>query len=373
MSNLRRTPLYDWHAKSNARFTGFGGWEMPVHYTSINEEHLAARTSAGLFDVSHMGEIVVSGRFALETLQRLTCNDVTKLTPGRAQYSLLLNPHSGVVDDIIIYQLNSSSYLICVNASNIEKDYNWIVENNGLAAEVEDHSLMWGQIAVQGPRAVEVLAGVIECRLEELSLSSFRPFDIRNVFVASSKRKVELFVARTGYTGEDGFELFVPAESVLTLWERFMEVGSPLGLLPIGLGARDTLRLEAGLPLYGHELRDNIPVLYSHVAWAVKLGKGEFIGREEALRSLAEPGFKLIGLEIVDAGIARDGMKIFSADREVGFVTSGTKTPYLQKAIALGYVQPALASEGSKLEVEVRGKRLSAVVTKIPFYKRSNN
>lgn len=375
----RRTPLYEDHRQLGAKFTEFSGWTMPVLYSGIIDEHHNVRNLAGLFDVSHMGEIRVSGEHALPFLQHLTTNDVSRLKVGEAQYSLLLNPDGGVIDDIIIYRLAANDYLLCVNAGNAEKDWNWIQRSNTFGAKLENLSDSYGQLALQGPRAREILSRYLEQPAEEYSVENFRPFTFRII-----RHKVrdfgiaEMIVACTGYTGEDGFEIFCPAGATSGLWQELLEVGAASGLKSIGLGARDTLRLEVCYPLHGHELRDDLNALWSAVGWVVKYDKGDFIGRD-ALVKEKERGLskKLVGLEVLDRGIVRDGAKLFrtsdgeTPDGEVGWVSSGTKTPTVDKAVALAFVPPELSALGTQLLAEVRGKFLKVAVVSRPFYQRN--
>lgn len=316
---------------------------------------------------------MISGPKALAFVDHITCNDPKKLAIGQAQYSLLLNPNGGVVDDIIVYRLDADRYLFCVNASNTEKDFSWIVDQNTVGAMVENVSSHYAQIAIQGPRAAQIAAETLGLPSEEFSLESFPSFYVRTKKAANgSLVGKELLFARTGYTGEDGFEIFCAPDVAPTLWNNLMETGQRYGLKPCGLGARDTLRLETGLPLYGHELRDNITVLESGFGWAVKLDKGEFIGRDALLKQ-KEQGLplKLVGLEVLDPGIVREGSDIYTADgRKVGFSVSGTKPPTVGKAVANAFVERGCGTIDTELFAEVRGKKLRNKVIKTPFYKR---
>jgi len=372
VENLQRTPLYECHKRCGAKFVPFGGWDMPVQYSGVIDEHNTVRNAAGLFDVSHMGEISVRGKEAIKLLQYLTSNDLSKTVPGRAQYSFMLNERGGVVDDIITYCIAPDDYLICVNASNANKDFDWILKNNNTAAVVENLSASYAQLAIQGPKATSILAKVFAVDVAALDAAVWRPFSFRNLVLKDRTIfQGEMIVARTGYTGEDGFEVFCPANIGSALWDLFLEAGQGDGLKPIGLGARDTLRLEACLPLHGHELSDEICALSCGFPWVIKFDKGEFIGAE-ALKQQQQAGVKyqLIGMEVLDAGIVRDGAKLFAQEREVGWSSSGTKTPTLNKAIALGFVEKKYAEVGTELSAEVRGKQLKVRVVKTPFYKR---
>ena len=340
----------------------FGGWEMPVQYGGLIEEHTAVRTRAGLFDVSHMGEVEVRGANALDLCQQLTANDVSRIKPGQAQYNLLLNENGGVVDDILIYRLEADHFLICVNASNTDKDFQWIRERSGSQAEVEDASSRYVQLALQGPCAENILQ-----RLTPLRLGEIKTFH----FAFGQVAGIHCLVARTGYTGEDGFELYCDPAAGESLWDALMEAGKEDGLEPAGLGARDTLRLEPAYPLYGHELDDSTTPLEARLEWVTKFSKGSFIGRD-ALARQKEEGVKrrLVGLEMTESGIARGGYSILRQGETIGRVTSGTKSPTLGRAIAMGYVRTERSEIGSPLDVEIRGRAVGARVVALPFYRR---
>ena len=359
----KRTALFDTHKSTGARLVEFGGWTMPVDYGSITEEHLAVRRAAGLFDVSHMGEIEVRGPQALGLVQRVTSNDASRLKDGHAQYTALTYPNGAAVDDCIVHRLGDERFLFCVNAANTEKDYHWISKQNPLDAEVLDTSANYSQLAVQGPRAEEVLAPRVEA-----DLSRFRYFE----FVFTRCCGVEGLLARTGYTGEDGFEFYFPPEESLRVWTQLIEKGRTSGLRPVGLGARNTLRLEAGYPLYGHELDENITLLEAGLGWICKLDKGHFIGQQALVRQ-KEEGVRrrLVGLEMSARGIARDGYPVFAEEKQVGHVTSGSVAPFLKKNIALAYVPVKLSQVGISLEVGIRGRREAARIVPLPFYRRS--
>jgi aminomethyltransferase len=356
---LKKTPLFDEHVKAGGRMVEFAGWHMPVQYEGVMDEHRRVRSKVGLFDVSHMGEIIVSGTGSLDTLQWLTSNDVSKLENGGAQYSLLLNPTGGVVDDIIVYCLEKDrSYLVCVNASNVDKDFNWMKSHNRGAA-IENQSDLWSQIAIQGPNAMELSARVFGSSVCEL-----RPFTFGLVG--------DVCVARTGYTGEDGVEVFVPKEQAVRLWQRLLEGGGDLGVAPIGLGARDTLRTEMKYSLYGQEITDETSALEAGLGWVVKFAKGDFVGRsaleEQKGRGL---GCRLVGFRMRDKGIPRLGYSLFCFDNnEIGRVTSGTMSPTLNEPIGIGYVEQNWAAEGSEFYVNIRGRNVRAYVVKTPFVKR---
>jgi len=360
--SLKKTPLNSVHRELDARLVDFAGWEMPVDYGAVVAEHLAVRTAAGLFDVSHMGEILVEGAGAVGLLQRLTPNDASRLTVGQAQYSALTTPQGCFIDDLIIYRLGDSSYLAVVNAANVEKDLEWIESHRRGEGEVTNVSDRYGLIALQGPRAQDILGPVTPAELE--SLKSYH-------FVQGEVAGQHAIICRTGYTGEDGFELLVHSEKAEAIWRRIMDVGAPHGLRPVGLGARDTLRLEAKMALYGHDIDEEHTVLEADLAWLVKLEKGDFIGREVLARQKEEGiGRKLVGFEMSDRGIARSGYPVLVGGKAAAEVTSGTFAPYLKKAIGLCYLPPSVWSPGSEIEIDVRGRRAKARVVPTPFYKR---
>jgi aminomethyltransferase len=359
--SLQRTPLYDRHREAGAKIVDFAGWEMPVQYAGVIEEHRAVRTAAGLFDVSHMGEVRVRGAGALAFLQGLTPNDVSKLVPGRAHYSGLLTDRATYVDDILIYRLAADDFLVVVNASNAGRDFEWIASRAAGAGDVEvvDESDRYALLALQGPKALEILA----------PLASPDPSGLKYYgFAEGTVAGVPALISRTGYTGEDGFELYLAPEDAPGVWGRLVEAGA----VPAGLGARDTLRLEAAMALYGHELDDTTTPFEAGLSWVVKLDKGEFLGRD-ALVAQKGAGIprKLVGFEVRGRGIARQGHPVVSEGGTVGVVTSGTWSPTFEKALGLAYVPPEMAAPGTPLTIEVRGKALPAVVVETPFYKRS--
>jgi aminomethyltransferase len=360
---LRRTPLYDRHVAMGARMVEFGGWEMPVQYSGIVDEHNAVRSAAGLFDISHMGEVEVKGPDALAFLQHIATQDVASIGEGMANYALLCRPDGGIVDDIFIYNL-PDGYLVVVNASNTEKDFAWMLDNMAgfdvTLTNISDHTSM---LALQGPKAEQILARAASDDAANL------PF--HGVGVSMLLGDIPAIVARTGYTGEDGFELFVDDDNVVRLWDTLLELGKEDGLKPCGLGARDSLRFEPCLALYGHEIDDDINPYEAKLGWVVKLDKGDFVGGE-TLRRIKQAGAarKLAGFEMIGRGIARGGYEIRSLDGErIGYVTTGMPSPTLGKNIGLGYVPPELASEGSEFDVVIRDKPVRARVVKTPFYK----
>ncbi len=369
MSDLKRTPLHAVHQQLGARLIDFGGWDMPVQYKAGTiKEHKAVREALGLFDVSHMGEAVLRGARATEAVQHLTSNDVGGAAPGKAVYTLLCRPDGGIVDDCIFYKRSDTEYFVIVNASNTAKDLAWMREQSAsYGIELEDQSEATGLIAVQGPRAVETVAGLTAAPVASLPSFGFTDAEIAGV---------RCLVARTGYTGEDGFELACPADDAARLWNALLEAGAPHGVLPIGLGARDTLRLEAKLPLYGNDLDDSTSPLEAGLGWAVKLGKGEFCGRA-ALVAQKEQGLtrQLVGFRIDERAIARHGYAVVDRSRDpaaqvIGQVTSGGPGISVPGAIGLAYVPPALAAPGTTLTLDCRGKDVAATVVKGKFYQR---
>jgi len=356
--DLKRTPLHACHVEAGARLVEFAGWEMPVQYAGVIEEHRAVRTTAGLFDVSHMGEVRVRGAGAESFLQRLTPNDVSKLTPGRAHYSGLLTDQGTYIDDLLIYRLAADDFLVVVNASNAPRDFEWIASRANGEAEVVNESDRWALIALQGPKAKEIL--------EPLSpgASELRYYGFRQGQVDGRPA----LISRTGYTGEDGFELYVDPEDAPALWRRLVEAGAS----PAGLGARDTLRLEAAMALYGHEIDETTTPWEAGLAWIVKLDKGDFLGRDALVAQKTEgPPRKLVGFEVEGRGIARQGHAVLSEGGTVGTVTSGTWSPTFEKALGLAYVPPDLAAPGTPLTLDVRGRQLPARVVETPFYRRA--
>ena len=369
---LRRTPLYECHRELGARMVSFAGWEMPVQYTGVIEEHRAVRGAAGLFDVSHMGEVRVRGAGAESFLQRLTPNDVAQLAPGRAHYSGLLTDRGTYVDDLLIYRLAADDFLVVVNASNAARDLAWIREHGpdpegaeGAAPadlEIADEGDRFALLALQGPRALAILEPLASPGVAGLRYYGFLRGEVAGV---------PAILSRTGYTGEDGFELYLEPEGAPEVWRRLLAAGAPYGLVPAGLGARDTLRLEAAMALYGHEIDERTTPLEAGLSWVVKLGKGDFLGRAPLLEQ-SEQGVRrtLVGFSVEGRGIARQGHGVLSGGEAVGEVTSGTWSPTLEKAIGMAYVPPALAAPGTPLELDVRGRKLPAAVVELPFYRR---
>jgi aminomethyltransferase len=363
-TSLKRTPLFDEHRQLGARLVEFGGWEMPVQYSSILDEHRAVRTHAGLFDVSHMGEFRVSGPDATAFLQHLVPNDVARLALNQALYTQLCRPDGGVVDDLLIYRLADSMYMLVVNAGNIAKDFAWIQEHSaGYDLHLADQSHLTALLALQGPAAQAILQP-----LTQVDLAAIGYYHSMSGTVSD----IECLISRTGYTGEDGFELYCAAEKAVTLWRALLDAGQEHGLVPAGLGARDTLRLEAAYCLYDHELTDAINPLEAGLGWTVKLSKGDFIGHD-ALAQIKAEGLKrkLVGIEMVERGVARGGYPIYDGERQIGALTSGAPSPTLNKNIGMGYVEAARATPGKSVQIDIRGRRTAARIVALPFYKRS--
>ena len=357
---LKKTPLNEVEKELGGKMVDFGGWELPVQFTGILDEHEAVRTRVGVFDVSHMGEITVKGPQALELLQRSTCNDVAKLADGRIHYNGLLYPNGGFVDDILIYQNSGDDFFVVVNASNTDKDYEWLRQQaEGLDAEVSNVSADYAQLAVQGPEAERVLQQLTDVPLAEMK---YYRFGHGTVDGAPS------IVSRTGYTGEDGFEVYVSPEHAPRILRKLVEHG----VKPCGLGARDTLRLEAKMALYGNDIDDTTTPLQADLNWIVKLDKGDFAGSDVLRREKQDgPPRKLAGFEMIDRGIARHGHPIVDGSQEIGVVTSGTHSPTLKKAIGLAYLPLDKSAQGSEFTVLIRGKEARARVIPTPFYKRA--
>lgn len=358
-TSLKRTPLYDAHVKAGARMVGFGGWEMPVQYTSIVEEHRAVRAAVGLFDVSHMGEFEVEGPRALAALQRLTTNDAAALEVGQVQYSLLCHPDGGIVDDLTVYRLAADRYLLTVNAANIDTDWTWVVEH-GNGARWTNVSAATGLIAVQGPRA-EALVG----RLADRDVTGLGYYRCAPGAVAG----VPAIISRTGYTGEDGFELYLAAAQTEPVWTALVEAGRGDGVARVGLGARDTLRLEMRYALYGNDIDQTTNPLEAGLGWVVKPAKGDFIGRD-AIEKVRAAGIarRLVGLEMTERAVPRHGHPVVKDGATVGVVTSGSYGPSVDRAIAMAYVASAHAAVGTELAVEIRGQARPARVVKTPFH-----
>ncbi len=361
---MKKTPLNELHHRLGARMVEFGGWEMPVQYSGVIAEHLAVRQAAGLFDVSHMGEIEVSGPQAFEFLQYATTNDLNKLVDGQVQYTALCYPDGGVVDDLTLYRKGAESFLLCVNAANTDKDFSWLQAlraDSGIGDVVlVDSSRNYAQLALQGPAAEEILL-----QLTDINVSALKYYH----FVQGQVAGLEMLVSRTGYTGEDGFELYCAADDGEQLWQALSVAGQSAGLVPVGLGARDTLRLEKGYALYGHEINAEILPLEARLGWITKLGKGDFCGRN-ALQQAKDAGLKrqLVALILTENGVPRDGYPVFCQERQVGYVTSGTMSPSLKKGIALALIETAVAESTETLSIGIRKKTVTTTRTALPFF-----
>ena len=367
-SSLKKTPLHAVHRTLEARMAAFGGYEMPIQYSGIIDEHHAVRQQAGLFDVSHMGEIMVRGPRARAFIQQLVTNDVEALYGGRAMYTVMCQPDGGIVDDLLVYQLSRESYMLVVNAANIKKDEKWMRSHNPMEAALENISLETALLAVQGPEAPAIVQKLTDEPLGELKYYHFmRPEP--GTFLGCDWA----VLSRTGYTGEPGYELYVKAEDAERVWQAVQEAGRSHGLKPAGLGARDTLRLEAGLCLYGHDITEETNPIEAGLGWLTKLDKGEFVGRQTLAEIEATgPDRKLIGFVMEDRGIPREGYSILDSEgAQVGFVTSGSQSPMLEKGIGLGYVvnQPLHTEPGRPLAIEIRGRAREATVKNPPFHK----
>ncbi len=343
----------------------FGGWEMPVEYSGITVEHMAVRTRAGLFDVSHMGEIEIAGKDALAAVQRISSNDASKLRVGQAHYAGLTTFEGTFVDDMLVYRMAPNHFMLVVNASNITKDYGWIDAQIKEAGEVAavDSSSRYALIAIQGPAALDVLQPLCSTELRDIKYYWFTHGEVANA---------RALISRTGYTGEDGFEIFVPPNMADRVWQAILEAGRAAGVIPCGLGARDTLRLEAAMRLYGNDIDESTTVLEADLSWVIGWNKEAFIGHER-LREQKDKGLtrKLVGFEMIDRGIARHGHQVLRGEKPIGVVTSGTHTPFLKKAIGMAYVPIELTAPGSALSIDIRGRVSTARVVPMPFYKRS--
>lgn len=360
-----KTPLYDCHVALGGKIVPFAGYLLPVQYaTGVITEHMAVRTKAGLFDVSHMGEVVFSGSDALSNLNQLLTNDFSGMYDGQVRYSPMCNKAGGVVDDLIVYRMDEQNYLVVVNAANRHKDVAWMKEHLIGDVQFEDVSDTFAQIALQGPKAYDILMKLADTEHVPVKYYSF----VKDGIVAG----IHCIVSKTGYTGEDGYELYCAPEDAPVLWNTLLEAGKEFGLIPCGLGARDTLRLEAAMPLYGHEMTDDITPLESGLGFFVKMEKPDFIGKA-ALAAKGTPNHKRVGLKITGRGIAREQCPVYAGETQIGMVTSGTHCPYLGGAYAMAILPLEYATVGTAVEIDVRGRRITAEVVKLPFYKRKNN
>ncbi|MGF1636778.1 MAG: glycine cleavage system aminomethyltransferase GcvT [Cyclobacteriaceae bacterium] len=361
--NLKKVALNNLHEKLGARMVPFAGYNMPLKYVSETEEHLNVRNNVGVFDVSHMGEFVIQGSGALQLIQHVTSNDAELLIPGKIQYSCLPNGQGGIVDDLLVYQLEADKYMLVVNASNIEKDWNWISKHNQFGAQILNISDDTSLLALQGPRAIEVLKKLTTLAVEEMKYYTFQHGNILDILP-------DALISATGYTGAGGFELYVPNDKALPVWEALFEAGKEFGIMPIGLGARDTLRLEKGFCLYGNDIDDSTSPIEAGLGWITKFSK-TFIDSER-LKTQKETGVdrKLVGFVMKEKGFARHGYELYNEqDEQIGVVTSGTISPILNVGIGMGYVTSKYAQPGSSIYVSIRNKKLLAEVTKMPFVK----
>ncbi len=368
MAGPLQTALYAWHATHGGRLVEFGGWMMPVQYSTITAEHEAVRHRVGLFDISHMGRLVFSGPNAEPLVERITTNNVAKLKPGQIQYSLVCDDKGGVIDDVLVYRVADGALRMVCNASNRHTVLDQMVAKSGtFEATIDDHTRSTAMIAVQGPRAAEVLACVCD-----LDLSSLKYYHVKESrFTAGPATGGHAVISRTGYTGEDGFEVIVAAQLAEQTWETLLRAGEGHGIIPCGLGARDTLRFEAAMPLYGHEMDASVNPFETGLGWAVKLEKGDFVGREALQAAKAAPGRARVGLALQGKRVARQGTIVLRGGQEIGVVTSGTFSPTLGKSLAMALVRKDEAVVGSAVEVDIRGQIEPGSIVPLPFYKRT--
>ncbi len=371
MTELKRTTLYPLYAEYGGKVIDFGGWALPVQFSGILLEHEAVRSKVGLFDVSHMGEVIVEGAGALSFLQNVTTNDVSKLSVGQAQYGMMCYPDGGVVDDLLVYRLAEDKYMLVINAANIDKDVEWLQKHVAPNMSIRDISREMSMLALQGPLAVQVLQTLTDEPLDSVKSFHF----LQDVSLRSEGQPtIRALVSRTGYTGEDGFELYVANDDAITLWRMLTAAGEPFGMLLCGLGARDTLRFEARLPLYGQELSSTISPLEAGLGVFVKLDKGAFIGSEALLaQKKIGIGRKLVGIEMIERGIPRTHYPVFVDGMRIGEVTTGTQSPTFKKNVGLALIDSSYAALGTTVDVEIRGKFVKAIVVSTPFYRRALN
>lgn len=358
-----KTPLFAWHESHGGKIVPFAGYLLPVQYeTGVIAEHMAVRTAAGLFDISHMGEIFLTGPDALANIQNLMTNDCSGMPDGRVRYTLMCYENGGVVDDLVVCRLGEEKYLLVVNAANRHKDAAWIESHLFGNVKFEDASDRYAQIALQGPKAPEILA--------KLADSTSIPVKYYTLIENGTVGGISCIVSRTGYTGELGYELYCAPENAETLWNLLLNAGKDEGLIPCGLGARDTLRLEAAMPLYGHEMSETVTPFEANLSFAVKLNKQDFIGKK-ALEENSVPTRIRVGLKMTGRGIARGGEEIFKNGEKIGATTSGTFCPYLKTAVAMALISPASAEPGTPVEIDIRGRKIAAEIVALPFYKRA--
>ncbi|MGA8111872.1 MAG: glycine cleavage system aminomethyltransferase GcvT [Acidobacteriaceae bacterium] len=367
-ATLRKTALNAMHRRLGAKMVDFGGWDMPVEYSGLIAEHMAVRTGVGMFDVSHMGDIQLRGPGSLAAVQQISMNDAARLQAGQAQYSAMLYPEGTFADDIIVHKFSDNDYLFVINAGTREKDYNWVrAQARGFDCHVSDYSDYYTQLAIQGPKAQETLQKLTNADLSKVKFYWFTWGTVCGL--------PNTLIARTGYTGEDGFEIYIPSDVPTSerVWNEVMDAGREFGIAPCGLGARNTLRLEAALSLYGHEISESINVFEAGLDRFCKLEKGKFLGSDalQQVQAAGGPERKLVGLEVVERGIARDGYRVFDLEGEaIGVVTSGSPAPFLKKNIALAYVPRSFAELGMEVAVEIRNNPVKARVVPLPFYKK---
>lgn len=365
MTDNKKTPIFPCHIEAGARMVNFAGWEMPIQYEGLIKEHVAVRERVGLFDVSHMGEVRVRGHQALEALQGLLTNDLSAISDGGAQYNVICNHTGGVVDDVVVYRFSVDDYMVCVNAANRQKDFDWLTKYNPCpdGANFTEESERWGQIAIQGRKAVATISALTDIPLSDLGVYHHIGATVAGIDGC--------IIARTGYTGEDGFEIFVPAAKAADLWRALLAAGEPHGVAQVGLGARDTLRLEARYCLYGHELNDETSPLAAGLGWVTKLRKeSDFVGKSALIARKGNESHRLVGVKLEGKRIVREGMDVLVNGVVVGTVTSGTRSPTLQVGICLAYVQREFVKPGTNLDFDVRGRTASGTVVKGSFYKR---
>ena len=360
-----KTPLYEAHLKAGGKMVPFAGYTLPVQYgTGVIKEHMAVRTAVGIFDVSHMGEIICEGPDALANLNMILTNDFTKMAIEQARYSPMCNEHGGTVDDLIVYKLGEEKYFLVVNAANKDKDYKWMLDHQFGDVTFTDVSDQYAQIAVQGPKSMDVM--------KKIAREGDIPEKYYHVKAAAEAAGVPCMISTTGYTGETGVEIYLPAARAEKVWDALLKEGEEFGLIPCGLGARDTLRMEAGMPLYGHEMNDDISPLEAGLGFAVKMKKDDFIGKK-AMEEAGDPKIVRVGLVVTGRGIVREEQEVFAADGEtqIGMTTSGTKCPAMEKPVAMARVPKEYSEIGTKLIVNVRGRKVETEVTKLPFYSRA--
>lgn len=362
LKEMKKIALNDIHHSLNAKMVPFAGYNMPVSYEGVNIEHETVRKDVGVFDVSHMGEFLISGEHALELIQKISSNDASKLIDGKAQYSCMPNEEGGIVDDLIIYRMNENKYILVVNASNIEKDWNWIAQHNTMDATMKDLSDEYSLLAIQGPKAAEAMQSLTDVNLKEIKFYTFEVAEFAGV--------KNVIISATGYTGSGGFEIYFKNEDAETIWNKVFEAGADFGIKPIGLAARDTLRLEMGYCLYGNDIDDTTSPIEAGLGWITKFTK-DFINAEALQKQKEEgPKRKLIAFELDERGIPRQGYDIVDAEgKAIGYVTSGTMSPSLDKGIGMGYIPTEMAKANDKIYIQIRKKAVPATLVKLPFYK----